>query len=201
MAEHPRAARVDRDARRCDGAAAGERRVDRVAGGGNERELTHLLELAPILVGARAQILLHRVRLAAGEREHAAGEVRERVQVAAGFQLTPRQQRREMHRLGALGGCGGADQGVDAGADPFERSAAPVDAGDAAVDEQAAREKLVAERDLIRAGPEQLAGHQISFASSSSPASVASSRSLVTMIGADRMSRRWRPTLYGVSLR
>ena len=58
VAEHVRAAGVDRHAALRQRAARGDRRVDRVARGRRQHEVGHRLELAPVLVARRALDLL-----------------------------------------------------------------------------------------------------------------------------------------------
>ena len=91
--------------------------------------------------------------------------------------------------------------GVEAEPHPLEVVAAAVDAGHAAVDQQAGVEQLAQERRPARASPGRNSATrpQTSLAISSRLASVAWIRSLATISRADIESRRWRPTLNGVS--
>ena len=58
VAEDVGAAGVDRHAPRLQRAAGGDRRIDRIARGGRQHEVGHVLELAPVLVAAGALVLL-----------------------------------------------------------------------------------------------------------------------------------------------
>ena len=137
MAEHVRAARVDGHAAAFERAAGGDRGIHRVARGGGEHEVGHRLELAPVFVAAGSRLLLDGLRLVAREREHGAAEVREGFEVADGLELAPRYQRREAHRLRPLGAARLRHHVRDRLAHFLKGAPAPVQAGDARLDQRA----------------------------------------------------------------
>ncbi len=107
-----------------------------------------------------------RLRLGPLEREDAAGEVGKRFQVADRLEVAAGHDRRKAQLLGLLGGGRAGDQGGDPLAHLLEVPAAPVDAGHAGLDQQAALEELPQQRRLVGAG-RAWAGHQTSLAISS----------------------------------
>ena len=72
------------------------------------------------------------------------------MQVSARLELPARQKRRKPHRLRVVCGSGACDECVEAQADVLEGGAAAIESRHARLEEQAARQELVAERRLIR---------------------------------------------------
>ena len=157
MAKDPASASVDDDATLGQRAARGDDRVDRVAGRRHERQLCHVLVLAPVLVAVGPLFLEQRIILAALEGEDAAGKMREGLQIADLLDSPAGQHRREVHRLRDVRG-GARDQAVDGDADLLEGVAPAIQAGHAAWQQNPALDQLLVERDLL-GGSREHVGH------------------------------------------
>src|ERR1700753_3597438 len=121
-----------------------------------------------------------------------------RTEVAVVLELLARKRRREVQRFRRFGRRGPGHQRVEREPDAFEVASSRVDAIDAAAHEQARVDQILQERHLLGASSTKL-GHQTSFAIKSRPALLLWIRSLAIISGPDIVSRRWRPTLNGVS--
>ncbi len=125
------------------GPARGDRGIDRVAGRGGEHEIGHLLELAPVLVAARALVLLCGLRFGAARRRRCSRRDAERI---SGSRSVSRSAR---GRIGGKRSCSGrsardraGDQGGDALAHLLEVPPATVDARHAGLDQQTTLDEL-----------------------------------------------------------
>jgi len=147
--EHVRAARVDGHAASRQRPARGDRRIHRVARGGREHEIGHPLELAPVLVAARALALLRGLGFGALEGEDAASQMGEGPQIVDLLQIGPRQDRREAELLGPLDRDRAGDEGGEALAHILEVPASTIHAGHARLDQQTTLDELAQERRLV----------------------------------------------------
>jgi hypothetical protein len=110
-------------------------------------------------VAARAALLFVRVGLRALEVEDRPRQVRERRQIAAVLELAAGHDRREAQALGAVVRPGPGHDCVERVAHVLEGRRAPVDARDAALDQQPGLEQLGEECPLLVGGGPEL-GHR-----------------------------------------
>jgi hypothetical protein len=160
MPEHPRTACIDEHASRRQPSSRRDRWIDRVAGRRHQRQLGHLLKLAPVLVAAGALALQRRLRFAALERVHAPSQMRKRGQITAGLQLAPGQHRRETQLLSPAGRRLGAQALVQTAAHVLEHRAVSVNARGPGLQQQAGPDQLGHELGLIRRSRAGLRRHR-----------------------------------------
>ena len=112
-----------------------------------------------MFVPAGPLALQRSLRLVACERVNGAGQVGERLEVAAALELMPREQGREPHPARAVGDRRARQPALECDADVLELGAVSAEPGHAALDQKASPQQLAQEGRLVAQRLRHRLGH------------------------------------------
>ena len=137
------AARVDHRAAACHRSASRHCRVDRVAGRRHHDQVAGGLCGSPVLAGIVGAEQRAMRLLVAAEAMHGSDQVGEIAEIARRLEVPARHQRRKAQHLGLLVIARAQDPAADEGGQPLDQRAAPIQAIDTGLHQQALLEPLV----------------------------------------------------------